>query len=90
VFGTGFNSIIEDTDVAWPVRYDAAGTRTADAVVNGYATPDARGSNAKVAMGLGADGVFLVLDDYLTKTPSSPQPYFTVYVTKLGFDLKLK
>jgi hypothetical protein len=90
VFGTGFNSIIEDTDVAWPVRYDAAGTRTADAVVNGYATPDARGSNAKVAMGIGADGVFLVLDDYLTKTPSSPQPYFTVYVTKLGFDLKLK
>jgi hypothetical protein len=90
VFGTGFNSIIEDTDVAWPVRYDAAGTRTADAGVNGYATPDGRGSNAKVAMGVAADGVFLVLDDYLTKTPSSPQPYFTVYITKLGFDLKQK
>jgi hypothetical protein len=90
VFGTGFNSIIEDTDVAWPVRYDAAGNRTADAVVNGYATPDARGSNAKVAMGLGANGVFLVLDDYLTKTPASPQPNFTVYVAKLGFDLKQK
>ena len=90
VFGSGFNSIIEDTDIAWPVRYDAAGTRTADAVVNGYATPDARASNAKVAMGLGANGVFLVLDDYLTKTPSSPQPNFTVYLTKLGFDLKQK
>ena len=90
VFGTGFNRIIEDTDVAWPVRYDVAGNRTADAVVNGYTTPDARGSNAKVAMGVGADGVFLLLDDYLTKTPSSPQPYFTVYVTKLGFDLKQK
>lgn len=90
VFGTGFNSISEDTDVPWPVRYDATGNRTADAGVNGYATPDARGSNAKVAMGLGADGVFLVLDDYLTKTPSSPQPKFSVYVTKLGFDLKLK
>jgi hypothetical protein len=90
VFGTGFNRYLEDTDVAWPVRYDTAGTRTADAGVSGYATPDARGSNAKVAMGLGADGVFLVLDDYLTKTPSSPQPKFSVYVTKLGFDLKQK
>ena len=90
VFGSGFNSIIDDTDIAWPVRYDAAGTRTADAVVNGYVTPDAQASNAKVAMGLGADGVFLLLDDYRTKTPSSFQPNFTVYLTKLGFDLKQK
>jgi hypothetical protein len=91
VFGTGFNPTIEDTDVPWPVRYDAAGNRTADATVRSYPTPDGNGSNAKVAMGLGADGVFLLLDDYLTKTPSSPQPaYFEVFVTKLGFDLKLK
>jgi hypothetical protein len=91
VFGDGFNSASEDTDVPWPVRYDAAGNRTADAVKFGYATPDGTASNAKVAMGIAADGVFVVLDDYLNKTPAIRRGNnFEVFVTKLGFDLKQK
>jgi hypothetical protein len=95
VFGGGYNQIPDGTDVSWPVRYDAAGNFTGDAgytngsYPNGFATGTI-GSDAKAAMGVGADGVFVVLDSYLTRTPATRNGKFDVAVAKLGFDLKQK
>jgi hypothetical protein len=94
VFGNGYNQYTDGTDISWPVQYNAAGDFTGDAgyansFPNGFATGNI-GSDAKAAMGVGADGVFVVLDSYLTRTPASRIGWFDVAVAKLGFDLKLK
>jgi hypothetical protein len=78
-FGDGYNSFQDNVDLAWPVRFDANGNRTASAE-----TPD----YLKQAMTVGTDAVFTVSNTL--GGPVSWRPEYSVAVSKSGFDLKLK
>jgi hypothetical protein len=78
-FGDGYNSFQDNVDLAWPVRFDANGNRTASAE-----TPD----YLKQAMKVGTDAVFTVSNTL--GGPVSWRPEYSVTVSKFGFDLKQK
>ena len=90
--GDGFERRTENTDIKWPVRFNASGAQTATSSFV-YSTPDGNVSSTKKNIAVGSAGIFVLLDDYLWKTPA--QGSFIaksdeVFIARLSGDLVLQ